>query len=103
MKYEIKYHRTADNKEPVTEWLYALRDKVTRIRIENRIQRMREGNLGKHKHFSGIFELIIDFGPGYRVYCGKYGNTLIILLTAGDKGAQNKDIQLALKYWEDYK
>jgi len=46
--------------------------------------------------------LRFNFGKGYRIYCGEDGNTFVILLTAGDKSSQHKDIQKALEYWEDY-
>ena len=52
---------------------------------------------------SGVFECRIDFGPGYRVYFGKDGNTLIILLGGGTKKRQQNDIQKAWKIWKDYK
>ena len=52
---------------------------------------------------SGVFECRIDFGPGYRVYFGKDGNTLIILLGGGTKKRQQNDIQKARTIWKDYK
>jgi putative addiction module killer protein len=52
---------------------------------------------------SGIAEYKIDFGPGYRIYFGKDGNKLIILLCGGNKKTQKKDIEKAKKYWQDYK
>ena len=55
------------------------------------------GLLGDAKYFSGIGELRIDYGPGYRVYFVKRGNTLIVLLCGGDKSTQDKDIKRAMK------
>jgi putative addiction module killer protein len=52
---------------------------------------------------TGIFEYRIDFGPGYRVYFGKDGNTVVILLGGGTKKRQNRDIATAQECWEDYK
>ena len=51
----------------------------------------------------GVFEFRISFGPGYRVYFGKDGEEIVILLGGGTKKRQEKDIQLALGRWEDYK
>ncbi len=51
---------------------------------------------------AGLFELRIDTGPGYRVYCGQDGATLVLLLCAGDKRTQTKDIEHARDYWQDY-
>ena len=100
-KTVIVYH-TRDDKEPFTEWLYSLKDKIIRARIEARIARVEQGNFGDHKRFHGIIELRCDFGKGYRVYCVDDGNTLVLLLTGGDKSSQEKDIRKALEYAEDY-
>ena len=51
----------------------------------------------------GVFELRIDWGPGYRVYFGREGRRLVILLSAGDKRRQSSDIENAVAYWKDYK
>ncbi|MBF0479989.1 MAG: type II toxin-antitoxin system RelE/ParE family toxin [Candidatus Omnitrophica bacterium] len=95
-------YKTREGKEPFIEWLFSLRDKIIRHRIEARIDRMRHGNYGDHKRFQGIIELRLDFGKGYRIYCGEDGNRLIILLIGGDKSSQEKDIGEALEYWRDY-
>jgi hypothetical protein len=49
-----------------------------------------------------VWELKIDFGPGYRVYFGEDGPTIVVLLCGGDKGSQSRDIAEAKKYWTDY-
>ena len=85
MEKEILIYRAQDGKEPFIEWLFSLRDKMIRHRIEARIDRIRHGNYGDHKRFHGILELRLDFGKGYRIYCGEDGNKLIILLIGGDK------------------
>lgn len=51
---------------------------------------------------NGVFELKVNYGPGYRVYFGLDGDTLIVLLCGGDKSGQERDIALARKYWMDY-
>lgn len=68
-----------------------------------RIQRLREGNFGDFKSFNGLYELRINFGPGYRIYCSKIGNRLILLLGGGDKSSQDRDIKKCKSYLEDHK
>ncbi len=65
--------------------------------------RIKSGLLGDCKWVApGVFELRIDHGPGYRVYCGRIGLMVILLLYGGDKKRQSKDIRLAQNYWLDY-
>jgi len=88
----------------MVDWLEGLRDGATRARITARLDRLKAGLLGDWKNVGGgICELRIDHGPGYRVYYGQEGNTLILLLCAGDKNTQAKDIEKAHAYWKDYK
>lgn len=102
MEKTVIVYKTQDNKEPFVKWLFTLRDKTTRHHIETRIDRVRQGNYGDHKRFQGIVELRLDFGKGYRLYCGEDGHTLVVLLMGGDKNSQNKDIKKALDCWRDY-
>jgi putative addiction module killer protein len=68
-----------------------------------RLGRVELGNFGEHRGVGeGVFELVIDVGPGYRVYFGKDGKQLVILLIGGTKGSQAADIETAKKYWRDY-
>ncbi|GLQ97421.1 type II toxin-antitoxin system RelE/ParE family toxin [Dyella mobilis] len=78
-------------------WLKGLRDQTAKAKVIVRIKRLAEGNLGDAKHFDGITELRIDYGPGYRVYTARKGNTVYLLLCGGDKSSQGKDIQKAKK------
>lgn len=100
--YEIDIYKTASGKEPYTEWVQGL-DKSVRARVNARIARIRDtGNLGDCKHFDGIIEIRIDFGPGYRIYCGLEQNTLLLLLLGGDKNQQQKDVDKSKKFWKDH-
>ncbi|MCM8813200.1 MAG: type II toxin-antitoxin system RelE/ParE family toxin [Candidatus Omnitrophica bacterium] len=103
MEKKILLYKTQDSKEPFIEWLFSLRDVVTRQRIEMRVERLRYGNYGDHKRFEGIIELRLNFGKGYRIYCGEDANSVVLLLVGGDKGSQRKDIKTAVAYWEDYR
>jgi putative addiction module killer protein len=87
------------------KWRDNLRDNRARARIYTRIMQIREyGNFGKCKFFGdGVSELIIDYGPGYRVYYTMVGNTVILLLCGGDKSTQNEDITLAKRLAKEVK
>lgn len=101
--YTIEYYLTATNKKPFKEWLDGL-DINTRAKIRIRLDRVRLGNLGKNRHVGeGVYELKIDYGPGYRAYYALNGKTVVLLLIGGDKSTQKKDILQAKAYWEDHK
>lgn len=100
---KVEYYHTVDGREPFHEWFYSLRDYGTQFVVRARLTRMERGLLGDCKGLGGgIYELRIDFGPGYRVYFGQIGRTLVLLLCGGDKSTQDKDIKIAKSYWEDY-
>lgn len=77
------------------DWMARLRDRLAAKRIAQRIVRLQSGLFGDAKFFDGIGELRVDYGPGYRVYFLRKGNTLIVLLCGGDKSTQARDIQRA--------
>lgn len=78
-------------------WLEDLRDLRARAKVQARIERLIGGNPGDAKPVgSGVSELRINYGPGYRVYFQQRGSTLIILLAGGDKSTQASDIEEAL-------
>ncbi|MGI0480783.1 type II toxin-antitoxin system RelE/ParE family toxin [Geminocystis sp. CENA526] len=100
---ELKIYLTPRGKSPFEEWLNSIRDYKTQAIIDNRLRRIRLGNLGDHKSVGyGVFELRIDYGKGYRIYFGQIENTIILLLCGGDKSTQKKDIIKAQEYWKDY-
>jgi len=102
---KIKIYSTVSGKEPFSDWQDDLDVNIKSIVI-NRLDRISSGNFGDAKIIKGgegIWELRIDYGPGYRIYFGKQGTTIVILLTAGDKKSQTKDIQKAKRYWNEYK
>ena len=101
---ELRIYTADDGSAPFSKWLDKLKDGRGRGVIRTRLARIRLGNMGDCKPVGeGVFELRVDFGPGYRVYFGQEGDTLVILLCGGDKGTQDQDIQKAKKYWTDYR
>ncbi len=96
-------YRDAAGKEPFTGWLNSLRDALTRRRILQRLLRLESGNFGDCKPVGGgVSELRFFFGPGFRVYFGEDGNTIVVLLCGGDKDSQRRDIRQAQAYWKEY-
>jgi putative addiction module killer protein len=101
---ELRRYQTADGKTPLTDWLDGMRDHETRARVIARLDRVQAGLFGDWKSVgSGVRELRIDHGPGYRVYFGQVGTTVVLLLCGGVKSSQTTDIAKAHDYWKDYK
>ena len=100
---ELLEYLTEDGRNPFREWLLSLRDAPMRARVRVRLNRVRLGNFGDSRGVGGgVSELRLHLGPGYRVYYGRRGDVLVILLCGGDKGTQARDIQRAQAYWTDY-
>ena len=103
-KKTVKIFQEANSKEPFIQWFDSIKDRKNRSRIITRLDRLEVGNPGDHKHVGeGVFELRLQFGPGYRIYYGEDGPVIVILLMGGDKGSQQSDIKKALSLWRNYK
>jgi putative addiction module killer protein len=95
---EIRQYLTAEGRNPFREWVLSL-DNATQVRIEIAIQRLELGNTSGLKSVgAGVLEQRIYFGPGYRLYLGRDGSQLIILLAGGTKQHQQQDIERAKKF-----
>jgi putative addiction module killer protein len=100
----IEIFKDSSGKIPFESWFKSLKDKSSKARILQRVDRLRLGNFGDCKSVgSGVYELRIHFGPGFRVYFGLEGESIVLLLCGGDKSTQKKDIEAAHKYWKEYK
>ena len=100
---ELLEYLTENDRNPFRKWLEGLRDRQARAKIRVRLNRIRLGNFGDCKSVgSGVSELRIPYDPGYRVYFGRKGSKVVILLYGGHKRTQSKDIALAQEYWGDY-
>ena len=100
---ELRLYHTLRGNSPVEDSLFSFRDLSIRGRIRSRIDRLSLGLAGDVKSLrNGIYELRLHFGAGYRIYYGKDGQRLVILLCGGDKGSQKQDIKKASQYWKDY-
>ncbi len=104
MQVEIFEYVMESRKKPYGIWLENLRDIQALARIETRIDRLKRGIYGNCEPVGGgVSELKIDYGPGYRIYFGKDGAAVVILLCGGDKSSQREDIRTAQAYWQDYR
>ena len=100
---DIRYYVDAGGGAPFADWFAEL-ELVASAKIARAIARMEQGNFSNAKGVGeGVLEYKIDFGPGYRVYFGRDGDTIVILLTGGTKKRQQRDIDTAKAYWRDYK
>ena len=100
--FEIREY-VENGRSPFAEWNEGL-DSVTAERVDKYLRRLEQGNFGAAKALhDGVFELRMDFGPGYRVYYGRDGQRIIILLGGGSKRRQDTDIAAAVERWKRHK
>src|SRR5713101_7674568 len=100
---EIRYYVAPGGLQPFAAWFADL-EPVARAKVTRAIVRLEQGNFSNVKSVGeGVLEYRIDFGPGYRVYFGRDGEVLVILLTGGTKKRQQRAIEMAKEYWRDYK
>jgi len=100
---ELRGYIDETGKKRFADWFESLEPSAA-AKVTIAVTRMEQGNFSNAKGVgSGVYEYKIDFGPGYRIYFGRDGDALVILLGGGTKKRQNKDIQDALACWADYK
>lgn len=102
MKVRVREFVTARGAVPYREWLLGL-DRVTRARLQARLLRFEDGNFGDARSVGGgVQEARVMFGAGYRIYFGRDGDALVLLLMGGSKASQARDIRLAQAFWREY-
>ena len=100
---EIRQYVDRLGRNPFERWFDKL-DDDTQARVAVALDRLERGNSQAAKGVgTGVLELRLDFGPGYRIYFGKDGERLVILLGGGSKKRQQADIQAAIALWQEYK
>ncbi len=103
MTIAVQAYLTTDGVSPFARWFATLNARAA-LKVRTAIARMEGGNLSNTKSVgAGVLECRIDFGPGYRVYFGRDGRYLVILLGGGSKKRQRNDIAAARGFWTDYK
>ena len=100
---DLRYYVGSDGESPFERWFTAL-DAAAAAKVAVALARLEQGNLSNVKGVgAGVLEYRIDWGPGYRVYFGRDGDVLVILLTGGTKRRQQRDIADAQAWWADYR
>ncbi|HET8996685.1 MAG TPA: type II toxin-antitoxin system RelE/ParE family toxin [Acetobacteraceae bacterium] len=100
---ELRYYATEQGHSPFERWFLGL-DQAAAARVVTALERLSRGNLSNTKAVgAGVLEHRIDWGPGYRVYFGRDGEKLVVLLMGGTKQRQPRDIDTAKLFWADYK
>jgi len=102
--WDVREYAASDGRYPFTVWVKSLPDVRMRARVAARINRLRLGNFGDAKPVGdGVMELRIHAGKGVRVYFGRIGKRMVLILAGGDKSTQRRDIERAREYWQDYR
>ncbi len=100
---ELRYYTDQKGQSPFERWFSRL-DATAAAKVSVALARLEQGNFSSVKSVGeGVLEYRIDWGPGYRVYFGREGDVLVILLHGGNKARQQRDIQTAKRSWADYK
>ena len=100
---EVREYVDTEGRSPFARWFDGLNARAA-AKVATALVRIEQGNLSNSRSVgAGVSECRIDFGPGYRVYFGKDGDTLIILLGGGTKKRQQRDIETARALWQEFK
>jgi putative addiction module killer protein len=102
MLIRVEEYQRDDGSSPFRDWFDRLSAQAA-AKVAKYLLRIEHGNTGAIKWFSGIGEVRIDWGPGYRVYLIRDGESLVVLLGGGTKASQSKDIDRALSLRDEYR
>ena len=101
--YELRHYFNSEGQDLFGRWLDGLRDRQAQARIAARMTRLSNGNFGDCKPVGdGVWELRVDWGPGYRVYYAIEGKRVVLLCDGGDKRTQAADIERAIGRWNEW-
>jgi putative addiction module killer protein len=102
MAIKVEEYVKADGANPYKKWFDSL-DAQAAAKVVTALLRLQLGNTSNIKWFAGIGECVIDWGPGYRIYLARDGETLIVLFGGGTKRGQQRDIDAAKALHAEYK
>ena len=101
--YELRHYVDPAGQDMFVQWLDKLKDRLAQARVAVRLTRLENGNFGDCKPMAeGIWELRVDWGPGYRVYYAMEGKHVVLLCEGGDKRTQDPDIARAIARWKEW-
>lgn len=101
---ELLRYQRENGREPFTDWLATISDKVAQARLRVRLRQIEAGNFGDCAPVGvGVIELRVHVGPGFRIYCGLHGRSMVLLLCGGNKSRQKMDIKRANELWAEWK
>jgi putative addiction module killer protein len=98
----VREYLDAQGESPFADWFGGL-NSIAAAKVATALYRLEQGNFSRVEGVGSVYECKINFGPGYRIYFGKDGEALIILLGGGSKKRQQADISAARSCWQDYK
>lgn len=103
LMYELRHYVNPEGQDLFARWLDKLRDRQARASVAARLIRLQNGNFGDCKPIgAGVWELRVDWGPGYRVYYAIEGKRVVLLCDGGDKRTQSEDIARAIARWDEW-
>ena len=101
--FDLRHYVSPEGQDLFARWLNSLKDRHAQARVAARLIRLHNGNFGDCKPVGqGVWELRIDWGPGYRVYYAQEGKSVILLCEGGDKRTQTADINRAIERWVEW-
>ena len=101
---ELLRYQAEDGRVPFTEWLESVRDKQAQARVRIRLRHLEAGLFGDCEPVGeGVLEMREHVGAGYRVYFGRHGRSIVLLLWGGTKKTQSSDVKAAKEFWADWK
>lgn len=102
--YEVKHVLSANGVDIYQAWLNTVQDKRSKARITTRVDRASLGHFGVTEPVGdGVYEMKLDFGPGFRIYYATQDRKIVFLLGGGSKDKQQNDIDQAKALWKSYK
>lgn len=101
--YQLRHYASQEGEDLFGHWLDNLQDRHAQVRVAARLTRLENGNFGDCRAVGdGVWELKIDWGPGYRVYYAIESKHVVLLCDGGDKRTQSADIARAIKRWNEW-